>query len=257
MSVYTVSRHRQIIGPSQRGNVAAPALQSANELISMRFISVLKHKDKVFSLIHITLPLHKTVSVQYSLLKFKEMKTIFLRSHLYLLRCTSFTNSSSHPRFLIPIKTTSYPKISAKSHNIDKPLSLEIVPRCQNTLKWEEDSLQLQVSPHGNSRVVILGAVSLGLVLFLIGMDDQKALALGPEGPLMEEFWENVRRYGLYALTVSTGALYTIFQPIFELLKNPISAVLVLTILGGGIFIVSQVVSAMVGVTDFTYDYGY
>ncbi|XP_059438215.1 uncharacterized protein LOC132171030 [Corylus avellana] len=183
------------------------------------------------------------------------MKTIFLRSHLYLLRCT---NSSSHPRFLIPIKTTSYLKISAKSHHhINKPLRLEIVPRCQNTLKEEEESLQLQVSPQGNSRVVILGAVSLGLVLFLMGMDDQKALALGPEGPLMEEFWENVRRYGLYALTVSTGALYTIFQPIFELLKNPISAVLVLTILGGGIFIVSQVVSAMVGVTDFTYDYGY
>lgn len=104
---------------------------------------------------------------------------------------------------------------------------------------------------------MITGAVSLGLVLFLMGMDGQKALALGPEGPLMEEFWENVRRYGLYALTVSTGALYTIFQPIFELLKNPISAVLVLIILGGGIFIVSQVVSAMVGVTDFAYEYAY
>ncbi|KAB1221687.1 hypothetical protein CJ030_MR2G006260 [Morella rubra] len=115
----------------------------------------------------------------------------------------------------------------------------------------------LQVYPNGYSRFVILGAVSFGLALFLIGLDDQKALALGPEGPLMEEFWENVRRYALYALTVSTGAIYTIFLPIFELLKNPISALLVLTILAGAIFIVSQVLSAMVGVSDFTYDYGY
>jgi hypothetical protein len=182
------------------------------------------------------------------------MKTLFLRSQFYLLRCnSSFINSASRPPLLIPIKTPSYPKISGKSSHINEPLSLEIVPKCQKILK--EDPLQ--VSPHGNSRVVIIGAVSLGLVLFLMGMDGQKALALGPEGPLMEEFWENVRRYGLYALTVSTGALYTIFQPIFELLKNPISAVLVLIILGGGIFIISQVVSAMVGVTDFAYEYAY
>ncbi|KAK2990206.1 hypothetical protein RJ640_014658 [Escallonia rubra] len=38
-------------------------------------------------------------------------------------------------------------------------------------------------------------------VLFLMGVDDHKALAFGPEGPLMEDFWDNMRRYGLYALT--------------------------------------------------------
>lgn len=104
----------------------------------------------------------------------------------------------------------------------------------------------------------MVGAVSVGVMLYVMGVvDEQKAWALGPEGPLMEEFWDNVRRYALYALTVSTGALYTIFLPIYELLKNPISAVLILIIIGGGIFIVSQVVSAMVGVTDFTYDYSY
>lgn len=93
--------------------------------------------------------------------------------------------------------------------------------------------------------------------MFLMGLDDQKALALGPEGPLAEEFWDNVRRYALYALTVSTGALYTIFQPIVELLKNPISAILILVIFGGGLYIVSQVLSAMVGVSEFSYDYSY
>ncbi|GMI72667.1 hypothetical protein like AT4G16410 [Hibiscus trionum] len=120
------------------------------------------------------------------------------------------------------------------------------------------DNQRAQVLPPTEfSRFVVVGAVSMGLALLLMEADVQKALALGPEGPLVEEFWDNVRRYALYALTVSTGAIYTIVLPILELLKNPISAVLILVILGGGIFIVSQILSAMVGVTDFTYSYGY
>lgn len=103
--------------------------------------------------------------------------------------------------------------------------------------------------------LVIAGAASVGVMMLL--MMDKEAWALGPEGPLVEEFWENVRRYALYALTVSTGVIYTVAQPIFELLKNPISAVLVLIIIGGSIFIVSQILSAMVGVSDFSYDYAY
>ncbi|KAG2239087.1 hypothetical protein Bca52824_089947 [Brassica carinata] len=83
------------------------------------------------------------------------------------------------------------------------------------------------------------------------------ALVSGVSVGLMEEFWDNVRRYGLYALTVSPGALSAVFEPIFELLKNPISALLILIILGGSFYIVSQVVSSMVGVNEFVYDYGY
>lgn len=105
--------------------------------------------------------------------------------------------------------------------------------------------------------MVIFGAVSLGLGILLMGFDDHKALALGPEGPLMEEFWDNMRRYALYALTVSTGAIYVLVQPIVELLKNPISAVLIIAILGGGFFIITQVVTAMIGLSDFSYDYNY
>lgn len=103
--------------------------------------------------------------------------------------------------------------------------------------------------------LVFSGATSIGILLMMMGQD--KAWALGPEGPLMEEFWENVRRYALYALTVSTGVLYAVLQPIFELLKNPISAVLVVIVIGGSFFIVSQIVSAMVGVSDFSYQYAY
>lgn len=107
-------------------------------------------------------------------------------------------------------------------------------------------------------RHAVVGGVSVGLMMALVmGMDAEKAMALGPEGPLMEEFWDNVRRYGLYALTVSTGALSAVFEPIYELLKNPISAILILIVLGGSFYIVSQVVSAMIGVNEFAYDYGY
>ncbi|XP_021766754.1 uncharacterized protein LOC110731221 [Chenopodium quinoa] len=102
---------------------------------------------------------------------------------------------------------------------------------------------------------VFTGAASIGLLLMMMGQD--KAWALGPEGPLMEEFWENVRRYALYALTVSTGVIYTILQPIVELLKNPISAILIVVIIGGSFYMVSQIVSAMVGVSDFSYQYAY
>ncbi|GJN33026.1 hypothetical protein PR202_gb21583 [Eleusine coracana subsp. coracana] len=81
------------------------------------------------------------------------------------------------------------------------------------------------------------------------------ALALGPEGPLVEEFWDNMRRYALYALTVSTGVAYTVLQPIVELLKNPITALLIVAFLAGSGFLVSQVLNAMVGNSDFIYRY--
>ncbi|RRT43453.1 hypothetical protein B296_00045610 [Ensete ventricosum] len=107
-------------------------------------------------------------------------------------------------------------------------------------------------------RWVLLGGASLGLALLLMGIDPQRqASALGPEGPLMEEFWDNVRRYVLYALTVSTGAIYTITQPIIELLKNPITAVLIIVVLAGTFYLLSQVLSAMVGISEFSYDYAY
>lgn len=119
----------------------------------------------------------------------------------------------------------------------------------------EEESTD--VFPSGFSRSVLLGAVSIGIFVMLSELCEQRAMALGPEGPLVEEFWDNVRRYGLYALTVSTGAIYTIVQPIVELLKNPISAVLILIILVGTLFLLSQVLNAMIGVTEFAYDYAY
>ncbi|KAL5836463.1 hypothetical protein ACOSQ4_015960 [Xanthoceras sorbifolium] len=189
------------------------------------------------------------------------MKTSSLmKSQFHLTRIIT-----TNPSFLIipTTKTTSY----LKHLPAQKSASISIIcskktrdvrrSRPLNVLESNKRDILQVLPPDGCARFVVLGAVSVGFVLLLMGFDDQKALAFGPEGPLVEEFWENVRRYALYALTVSTGALYTVFQPILELLKNPISAVLVLVIFGGSFFIVSQILSAMVGVTDFSYDYQY
>ncbi|KAK2993255.1 hypothetical protein RJ640_015734 [Escallonia rubra] len=81
----------------------------------------------------------------------------------------------------------------------DKPLMLEVTKKPKSSSR--EDLLQ--VGSNGYSRFVVLGTLSVGFVLFLMGVDDHKALAFGPEGPLMEDFWDNMRRYGLYALTIS------------------------------------------------------
>lgn len=177
--------------------------------------------------------------------------------------------STSNPSFLIPNTSQQIPTTSQQKHHsyptILSSLPSEATSVLPPTVAYARKSKSSVIqheqvsgnSSSSRSRNLIMGVVSVGVVVFLMGMDGQKAMALGPEGPLMEEFWDNVRRYGLYALTVSTGALYATFQPIYELLKNPISAILVLVILAGGIFILSQVVTAMVGVSDFTYDYGY
>ncbi|XP_010252743.1 PREDICTED: uncharacterized protein LOC104594228 [Nelumbo nucifera] len=171
---------------------------------------------------------------------------------------SKYPSSSSLPS--INSRTTPLPTQSIRYRKQtgygDKPTDLDLESYSEVSAHQPKHEL-LEVSSGGLSRFVILGAFSLGLAMFIAGMDDQKALALGPEGPLMEEFWDNMRRYALYILTVSTGAIYTIFQPILELLKNPISAFLIITIVAGSFYIVSQVLSAMVGVSDFTYDYGY
>lgn len=172
----------------------------------------------------------------------------FQQSNLPLLIQLKHKSPIKNPR--IPYGKREINQLASEKRSIVKPLSLEILPKFKKLSRSEISKER--------SNLLVLGAVSFGVVLFLMGFDDKnQALALGPEGPLMEEFWDNMRRYGLYALTVSTGVLWAVFQPIYELLKNPISAILILTIMGGSVYIVSQVVSAMVGVTDFSYEYNY
>ncbi|KAI4343201.1 hypothetical protein MLD38_027732 [Melastoma candidum] len=133
-----------------------------------------------------------------------------------------------------------------------------VVPLSAPRPSQKKPSEKVPADKDERSRMVVVGLASLGvMMLLLMGVDEHRALAFGPEGPLVEEFWDNVRRYALYALTVSTGALYTVLLPVLELLKNPITAILVLLIIAGSVYVLSQVLSAMVGVTEFSYDYGY
>jgi hypothetical protein len=65
------------------------------------------------------------------------------------------------------------------------------------------------------------------------------------------EFWGNMRRCALYTLTVSTGLAYTVLQPIVEMLKNPVTTLLIVAVIAGSGFLVSQVLNAMVGNSEF------
>ncbi|XP_044960075.1 uncharacterized protein LOC123411199 isoform X1 [Hordeum vulgare subsp. vulgare] len=102
----------------------------------------------------------------------------------------------------------------------------------------------------------VIGGITAGVAVALaLSVDAGPAMALGPEGPLLEEFWDNMRRYGLYALTVSTGFAWALVQPIYELLRNPITAVLIILVMAGGAVLTVQVINAMAGNSDFVYMY--
>ncbi|CAH9136443.1 unnamed protein product [Cuscuta epithymum] len=163
------------------------------------------------------------------------------------------TNLPSVKSQLVKSRNTQIKKTYAESSRNHKLLS-------EDSQKLSRNEFCVSESMRSNekrSKVLIWGAVSMGVVMFLMGLGDEKALALGPEGPLMEEFWDNMRRYAIYVLTVSSGALYIVFQPVIELLKSPITAILIVAIIGGSVYIVSQVLSAMVGISDFNYGYSY
>ncbi|KAJ0233014.1 hypothetical protein HA466_0286810 [Hirschfeldia incana] len=176
------------------------------------------------------------------------MKVSSLQPHLHLSSSRLLAAAKASPSSSISTRTSCLVQCEASRRRLTVKKSSRTKLEKTQPLGLEKKQL----------RQALVTGVSVGLMMALVlGLDGEKAMALGPEGPLMEEFWDNVRRYGLYALTVSTGALSAVFEPIFELLKNPISAVLIVIILGGSFYIVSQVVSAMVGVNEFAYDYGY
>ncbi|KAJ7256886.1 hypothetical protein O6H91_Y413900 [Diphasiastrum complanatum] len=81
-------------------------------------------------------------------------------------------------------------------------------------------------------------------------------LALGNGGgPLLEEFWDNMRRYGLYFITVATGGIYSLVKPLADLLKSPVTAVLLVVVLSGSFYLLYLTLSTMLGIIDFDYEY--
>ena len=99
-------------------------------------------------------------------------------------------------------------------------------------------------------------ALAIGCLVFaLVCLPDASALALGPGGPLMEEFWDNVRRYGLYFFTVVSGGLYSLAKPLLDLLKEPSTQFLVAIAVAGTFYLIYLTVSTMLGLTEFDYQY--
>lgn len=149
-----------------------------------------------------------------------------------------------------------FPPHVITEHIEDSSLHSEEISEGRQLQKRDEIALEKQrYVAHKNefSWEMILLGFGVG-VWFFVG-SEQSALAFWPEGPLVEEFWENMRRYGLYFFTVGTGAIYTILKPIYELLKNPLSGVLVIVIISGIFYLLYLTLSAMIGISEFSYQY--
>lgn len=180
----------------------------------------------------------------------KKQRTSLLQTHPSALRCREL----DMPIITKPVFP--FPPHAVPEHIEGSNLHSEEIREGRQLQKWNEIALEKQryvVHKNELSREMIF--LGFGIAVWFFVGSEQSALAFWPEGPLVEEFWENMRRYGLYFFTVGTGALYTILKPIYELLKNPLSAVLVIVIIFGIFYLLYLTVSAMIGISDFSYQY--
>ena len=65
----------------------------------------------------------------------------------------------------------------------------------------------------------------------------------------MEEFFENVARYPRYLISLILGIFLTFFEKIKPLFKNPLTAVAIVGMLGGGFAFLFFTLRAMLGLT--------
>jgi hypothetical protein len=78
--------------------------------------------------------------------------------------------------------------------------------------KTPKKTQNLENLPDVIPRRFLMGGASLSIAFLIIEFKWHKeSMVLGPEGPLVEELWDNTRKYALYTLTVSTRMAYTIF----------------------------------------------
>ena len=71
---------------------------------------------------------------------------------------------------------------------------------------------------------------------------------------LQEDFWQNLGRYGRYFITVLLGTAYTSVKPVGRLLRNPVTAGLVIAVAVGLYFFVSNTLNGMLGVNQEPLD---
>jgi len=180
----------------------------------------------------------------------KKQRTPLLQTHPSAIRCRELDMP------IITKPNCPFPPHAVPEHIEGSSLHSEEIREGRQLPKSNEIVLEKQryvVHKNELSREMIV--LGFGIAVWIFVGSEQSALAFWPEGPLVEEFWENMRRYGLYFFTVGTGAIYTILKPIYELLKNPLSAVLVIVIISGIFYLFYLTLAAMIGISDFSYQY--
>ena len=123
------------------------------------------------------------------------------------------------------------------------------------------DTLQAAVNPHPLAGAA-LGGLEAALPPAAHSAETlpQIVAALPPPAPLFDvsaetPIWENIVRYGQYFFSVMLGTGYVMLKPFAQLLKQPVTAVLLIGSVVGLFYFVKTTVNAMLGVDDlFQYE---
>ena len=64
---------------------------------------------------------------------------------------------------------------------------------------------------------------------------------------MFDGFWDNVFRYPRYLVSIVLGIFLNTLEPLFPLLKRPVTLIAILGLFVGGLFFVTLTVRAMLG----------
>lgn len=64
---------------------------------------------------------------------------------------------------------------------------------------------------------------------------------------MFDGFWENVFRYPRYLISIVLGIFLNTFEPLFPLLKRPVTLIAVFGLLVGGLAFITFTLRAMLG----------
>ncbi|BAB77586.1 DUF751 family protein [Anabaena sp. FACHB-709] len=64
---------------------------------------------------------------------------------------------------------------------------------------------------------------------------------------MFDGFWDNVFRYPRYLITIVLGIFLNTFEPLFPLLKRPVTLIAILGLLVGGLAFMTFTLRAMLG----------
>ena len=67
---------------------------------------------------------------------------------------------------------------------------------------------------------------------------------------MFDGFWDNVFRYPRYLVSIVLGILLNTLEPLFPLLKRPVTLMAILGLFTGGLFFVTLTVRAMLGLSS-------